>query len=171
MSEISEFETRIKAALERIGHAVVAAEEKNADSPQGGIALEEMTAEMGHLNEALEAERDTNAKLEERVRAIHERQESHVTALEADVAQLREQLAAHDAQVQKLRGVTAQLRANNAELRAANEKSVGDQLLVDAAMKAELEAINVEREAEAAELKAILSDLRPFVQPAQKEEA
>lgn len=171
MSEISEFEARITAALERIGRAVAAAEEKNASGGQGGIASEDMAAEMGRMQEALEVERDTNAQLEERVRAIHEKQQSHVAALEQEVETLRHQLMDHDAEAQKLRSVNTQLRANNTALRAANMQSIGDPALVNEAMVTELEALKVGRDADLVELGAILNELRPFTDAAQKEEA
>jgi vacuolar-type H+-ATPase subunit I/STV1 len=171
MSEISEFEARITAALERIGRAVAAAEEKSLSGGQGGIASEEMAAEMGRMQDALEVERNSNAQLEDRVRAIHEKQQSHVAALEQEVETLRHQLMDHDAETQKLRRVNAQLRANNIALRDANMQSIGDPALVNQAMMTELEAINVGREADLAELGAILTELRPFTDAAQKEEA
>lgn len=171
MSEISDFETRITAALERIGRAVAAVEEQNASNEAGGIASEEMTAEMGRLQEALEAERGTNAQLEERVRAIHEKQQNHVASLEEEVETLRHQLMNHDAETQKLRRVNAQLRANNTALREANVNAIGDPTLVNEALLTELEAIKVGRDADVVELDAILSDLRPFTGAAQQEEA
>ncbi|MFT6168440.1 MAG: hypothetical protein ACJAR9_000550 [Celeribacter sp.] len=171
MSEISEFEARITAALERIGRAVAAAEEQNAANVQGGIASDEMAAEMGRLQEALDVERDTNAQLEERVRAIHEKQQSHVAALEVEVETLRHQLVDHDAETQKLRRVNTQLRSNNTALRDANLNAIGDPALVNKALMTELEAIKVGREADLVELSAILTELRPFTDTAQTEEA
>jgi septal ring factor EnvC (AmiA/AmiB activator) len=169
MSEISDFETRITAALERIGRAVAAAEEQNGSG--GGIASDEMMAKMGQLQEALDAERDTNAQLEERVRAIHEKQQTHVASLEEEVETLRHQLMVHDAETQKLRRVNAQLRANNTALRDANVNAIGDPALVNTALMTELEAIKVGRDSDLIELDAILNDLRPFTDAAQKEEA
>jgi predicted RNase H-like nuclease (RuvC/YqgF family) len=130
-----------------------------------------MAAEMGRMQDALEVERNSNAQLEDRVRAIHEKQQSHVAALEQEVETLRHQLMDHDAETQKLRRVNAQLRANNIALRDANMQSIGDPALVNQAMMTELEAINVGREADLAELGAILTELRPFTDAAQKEEA
>ncbi|MEM5476913.1 hypothetical protein [Pacificibacter sp. AS14] len=168
MSEISDFATRITAALERIGRAVAAAEEQNASS--GGIASDEMMAEMARLQEALDSERDTNVQLEERVRAIHEKQQSHVASLEEEVETLRHQLMNHDAETQKLRRVNVQLRANNTALRESNMNAMGDPALVNKALMTELEAIKVGRDADLVELDAILKDLRPFVDDAPKEE-
>lgn len=173
MSEISDFETRITAALERIGRAVAAAEEQaeEQNASGGGIASDEMMAEMGRLQEALDGERATNLQLEERVRAIHEKQQSHVASLEEEVETLRHQLMNHDAETQKLRRVNAQLRTNNTALREANATAIGDPALVNTALMTELEAIKVGRDADLVELDAILNELRPFTDAAQKEEA
>lgn len=173
MSDISGFEARITGALERIGRAVALAEERAeaaAASSGGGIASDDMMAEMGRLNEALEAERDANAQMEARVRAIHEKQQSHVAALEEEVEHLRRQLMDHDSEMQKLRRVNAQLRDNNAALRAANAEGTGDASLVNKALMVELEALKVARSADAMELDAILADLRAAAENPQTSE-
>ncbi|WP_066703858.1 hypothetical protein [Celeribacter ethanolicus] len=167
MSEISDFEARITAALERIGRAVAVAEER-AEAAQfqadalvgGGVASEVLEAEVARLNDALAEEQSANAQLEERVKAIHDRQESHVAALEDEVETLRRQLMDHDREMQKLRHVNAQLRENNAALRAANAEGLGDAGLIDEGMRAELEALKVAREVDVTELDAILTELR-----------
>lgn len=160
MSEISELEARIGAALERIGRAVAVVEDR-ADSPaEGGIATEEMVAEIGRLNEALEHEREANQGFEARVKAIHERQEGHVAALEQEVAELRRQLSDHDHEMQRLRGVAERLRDNNAALREANAQGLGDAALIDAGLREEIEALKAARASEAAEVAAIVDELR-----------
>ncbi|WP_321362904.1 hypothetical protein [uncultured Celeribacter sp.] len=166
MSEISDFEARITAALERIGRAVAVAEERAeaaTEAPVGGIASEEAEAEIARLHDALEEEKSANSQLEERVKAIHDRQESHVAALEEEVETLRRQLMDHDREMQKLRHVNTQLRDNNAALRAANAEGVGDAGLIDAGLHAEVEALRVARESDVTELDAILTELRAVV--------
>ncbi|WP_417263630.1 hypothetical protein [Celeribacter sp.] len=170
MSEISDFEARITAALERIGRAVAVAEERAeaateaaSDAPVGGIASEAAEAEIARLHDALEEEKTVNSQLEERVKVIHDRQESHVAALEVEVETLRRQLMDHDREMQKLRHVNTQLRDNNAALRAANAEGVGDAGLIDAGLHAEVEALRVARESDVTELDAILTELRAVV--------
>lgn len=170
MSEISDFEARITAALERIGRAVAVAEERAeaateaaSDAPAGGIASAEAEAEIARLHDALEEEKSANSQLEERVKAIHDRQESHVAALEDEVETLRRQLMDHDREMQKLRHVNTQLRDNNAALRAANAEGVGDAGLIDAGLHAEVEALRVARASDVTELDAILTELRAVV--------
>ncbi|GAA3872050.1 hypothetical protein [Celeribacter arenosi] len=171
MGEISEYEARITAALERIGRAVAVAEERAdaAGDGSGGIASEELEAEVGRLREALEAEQETNSQLEARVRAIHEKQKTHVAGLEGEVERLRRQLMDHDGEMQSLRRVNAQLRDNNNALRAANEAGLADPALVNEALASELESLRVARSADALELDAILTDLKSAA--AQAEEA
>ena len=50
-------------------------------------------------------------------------------------------------------------------------QSIGDPALVNEAMVTELEALKVGRDADLTELGAILNELRPFTDAAQKEEA
>ncbi len=88
MSDITELERRITAALDRIGTGLVRI---------GGSG--DASTEAAQLREALETERSANAQLEERVKAIRDRQEQTVSALEAEVARLREAAARHDGEV------------------------------------------------------------------------
>lgn len=160
MSEISEFEVRITAALERIGRAVAVAEDR---AENGGGAGADAGAGIAELTAELEAERDANAQMESRVKAIQDKQETHVATLEQEVESLRNQLIDHDRAMQKLRLVNAQLRDNNAALRAANAEGLGDATLIDEGMRSELEALKMSREADVTELDAILSELRSVV--------
>ncbi|PTQ74501.1 hypothetical protein [Celeribacter persicus] len=160
MSEISDFEARITAALERIGRAVAVAEERAEAAQTGGVASQALEAEVARLNDALEAEQSINAQLEDRVKAIHDRQETHVAALEDEVETLRRQLMDHDREMRKLRHVNAQLRENNAALREANAVGLSDADLINAGMRAELEALKVTRDVDVTELDAILTELR-----------
>ncbi len=172
MSEISDFEARITAALERIGRAVAVAEERAetiAAEAAGGIASEELEAEIARLRDALEEEKAANSQLETRVKAIHERQETHVAGLEAEVETLRRQLADHDREMQKLRLVNTQLRENNTALREANAEGVGNADLIDSGMRAELEALKVTRAADVTELDAILTELRAVMARQQQD--
>lgn len=161
MSEISDFEARITAALERIGRAVSVAEERStaAQAADGGAGAE-AEAEIARLKAALEQQEATNTQLEERVKAIHERQEGHVASLEEEIETLRRQLMDHDREMQKLRHVAATLRDNNAALRAANAEGLADAALIDAGMKGELESLRVAREVDKTELDAIVTELR-----------
>ena len=107
MNDISEFERRITAALDRAQQAL---EELSAGEGEDTAAL---AAE-------LEAERVANQQLEERVRAIKDKQETMVAELEAEVSRLKEALKVRDGEVQSMRAVNENLRSSNAALREAN---------------------------------------------------
>ncbi len=154
MDDISEFQRRIVAALDRAGQAL-----DQLGSGEGGGGSEELAAE-------LEAERVANRQLEERVRAIKEKQETTVARLEDQVSDLRDALAARDAEVQRMRKVNDALRETNASLRDANAQGLAEPELVNAAMMSELDALRAQRTAERAEIEEILATLEPVLKEA-----
>lgn len=153
MSDITELERRITRALDRIGTGL------DGISQPGGSSQELM-----QVREALETERTANAQLEARVKAIRDRQEQTVSALEAEVARLREASGSHEAEVQRLRRVNDQLRQNNQALREANAEGVGDAHLINSSMMTELDSLRASRAADRAELDAVLGELRPLLE-------
>ena len=153
MSNISDFERRITTALDRASQAM---DQLSAGGEGDTTAL---TAE-------LEAERVANQQLEERVRAIKEKQETMVAGLEEDVARLREALKARDAEVQQMRSVNQNLRDSNAALREANAQGLAEPELVNTAMVTELESLRAARDAERAEIEDILATLEPVLKEA-----
>ncbi len=153
MSDISDFERRITAALDR---AQTALEQLGAGDDGNSTAL---AAE-------LEAERVANQQLEERVRAIKEKQETMIAQLEAEVGGLREALNARDAEVQTMRGVNDSLRASNTALREANAQGLAEPELVNAAMVSELDSLRAARDADRAEIEDILAVLEPALKEA-----
>ena len=147
MADIAELEGRVSAALERIG-----------------AALDRLGDEGRGLDAELEAERDANARLEDRVRAIQERQETMVAELEAENARLRAALADRDAGLQRIVAVNETLRDTNAKLRDANRQGIADATLVNDAMEAEIEALRGQRATERAEVEEILARLAPVLE-------
>ena len=150
MSDIAEYERRITAALERAGKAL---EQLSAAQPD----------DQANLAAELEAERVANAQLEERVRAIKEKQETTVAHLEAEVAKLGAALKTRDAEVQSMRAVNEELRQSNAALRNANAQGLADADLVNGAMAGELESLRALRVADRAEIDEILGALEPML--------
>ncbi len=150
MSDISELERRIKAALDRIGTGI---ERLGGD-------------EAGAMAEELAAERAANAQLEERVRAIKERQETQVAALQDEVGSLRAMIEETDSDLRRLRSVNAELRKSNTALREANAKGLADADLVNAGMKAELDALKSLQDGNRAEIDRALSYLEPMLKEA-----
>lgn len=156
MTDMTELERRITAALDRAAQAM----EQMGAAPSGG---EGNSAE---LAAELEAERVANQQLEERVRAIKEKQETTVAELEARVASLTEAVTTRDAEVQSLRSVNEELRASNGKLREANAAGLAEPDLVNSAMVTELESLRAARAADRAEIEDILAALEPVLKEA-----
>ena len=112
MSDIEDLTRRISEALERAASTI-----EGIGAPAGNEA---------DLSEALEAEKTANAQLEERVKAIREKQETLVSELEAQVASLTETLESRDKDLQQIRSVNATLRETTAKLREANAAGLAD---------------------------------------------
>ncbi len=154
MSDIAEYERRITAALDRISKAL--------EAPQAGGDKS--------LAEALEAERTANAQLEERVKAIKNKQETTVQALEKSVADLESEVSSlkaaledRDGGLQRMRRVNEGLRASNVALRDANASALPDAHLINTAMMAELEALRADHKVTSDELAEISRVLDPIL--------
>lgn len=156
MDDFAELESRITAALDRIGQGLEALA-RPAPPPEMD------TTEIDRLNAALEDERTANAQLEERVRAIREKQDRTVEVLSDEVDRLRGLLAGEESGLARLRKVNAELRSNNDALRNAIAEQVAEPHLVNKSMMAELEALRATQAADRAELDAILGEIRPLV--------
>lgn len=161
MSDISDLERRINAAFDRIGKGLERLDGAAAQSPAAENAPDQ--GELDSLRRALEEERSNSAQLEERLRTAREKASATGAQSEAALERLRDQLAATEAQNQRLRGVNDRLRSNNLKLRERNEQMVGDPHLINIAMLNELEALRVTREADVAEMDAILAEMKPLV--------
>lgn len=153
MDDISDYERRITAALDRAQQAL----DKLGVGEAGDTEA---------LKAELEAERVANQQLEERVRAIKDTQEKTVAALEARVSELSDALTARDAELQKIKGVNEELRKSNGALREANASGVADPALVNSAMVTEIESLRAARAAERAEIEDILATLEPILKEA-----
>jgi len=160
MSDTTQAEARITAALERIKQglealpqAAPAASAPEADGP-----------DVSALQAKLDEERTANAQLEERVKVLKERQDGKLAELEAAVETGRARSARMDRELQRLRQVNAELRDNNSQLREALTKGVSEPHLVNKAMLAELDALRATRAADAAEMDAILEELTPIIE-------
>jgi len=153
MNDIAEFERRIVGALDRASQAL----------DQLGAGGDGDTTQ---LKAELEAERVANQQLEERVRAIKEKQETMVARLESEVADLRAALQTRDAEVQQMRSVNDALRESNADLRDANAQGLAEPHLVNKSMMSELESLRAQRAADRTEIEDILATLDPVLQEA-----
>ena len=153
MSETAELEARITAALDRAEQALDALSARDEGDTRA-------------LKEELEAERTANAQLEERVRAIKERQDATVADLEDQVKRLRQAVGSRDGELQRMRAVNAELRQSNQALRDANAEGLADAQLVNSSMLSELEALRATQAADRAEIDDILATLEPVLKEA-----
>lgn len=161
MNDINVLEGRIRAALERVrlgleGSASVAA-------PTVGAPGQDAAALLAQLDE----ERTVNAQLEERVRALKDRQDSKLNALEAQAEAQRGQLAEYDQQMQRLQQANAELRAVAAEMREALMDEVAEPELINRAALAELDALRAVQAADRAEVDGVMAQLAPLLQEAE----
>lgn len=151
MTDITELESRLSAALDRIGQGL----DRFEGGPRGDT--EELGAE-------LSAQQQANAELEHRLKGLRDEQDGRLAAFEARIEAQNAQMAELDGQLQALRRSNAELREVAGELREAMEAELADPSLIDRAMAAELDALRAERDAEVAELDAVLSELKPLVE-------
>lgn len=170
MSEIAELERRISAALERIGRGLDALPSGAAQAAAGAETesgaqeqLHAQQAEITRLAAELATERESNAQLSERVKAVREKQDTGVAALERKVAEMTRQLDVQGLELQRMKKTNVQLRETIRTLREAMEEEVGAPHLINKSMLAELEALRATRAAEMAEMDEILSGLDPLL--------
>ena len=156
MSDISALENRLIAALDRIGAGVQSLDAAPANTGSAPAELETQLSE----------ERTANAQLEERVKALKLRQDNKIAELEARATSYRKQMSELDAELQTLRTSNADMRAMNAQLRDAVTGNVGEPELVNRALMAEVDALQAQRSADAAEADAIIADLKSLVEGA-----
>lgn len=156
MTDVTELEQRITAALERIGTGLGRLTEAQNAAPDAGDAVA--------LQKMLDEERLTNAQLEQRVIAIKDKQETLVKTLEGEVSSLRGDLAAKNEDGERLKNVNLKLRENNQALRDANATGVGDASLINDGKDAELDALRASHASDRAELDSILVQLKPLVE-------
>lgn len=162
MSDITELEGRITAALDRIRKGIV---DRPAAQPQleNDLQLEESIARVTDLEAQLDEERTANAQLEERVKTLKERQDTLISDLTSEAEEHRRSSAKALDESQKLRAVNAELRDINAALRDAVAQDAPDPHLINKGMLAEVEALRATRDADITEVDAVMSELKLLV--------
>jgi len=161
MSDLSQVERRLSAALDRIARQI-----ERGPAPGGTGAEAEAT--IAGLRAALEKERSSSAQLSERVTQVKQRQETTVAQLERRLARLTEQLDLQSLEMLRLKKANARLIEANTGLRAAQAEGFPDATMVNRSMSAELEALQAERRAEMAEMEEILAELKPLIAAGQR---
>lgn len=153
MSDISELESRITAALDRIAWSV-----ENGLGQANAPATAAPTSD-SELAEELEIERATNQKLS----AAREQTMAQIERLEIRVTRLTDRLEQTEAENKRLENVIATLSQNNDALREANAAYQGDASSADAGANAQLEHLRALRDADRDELDDIMAELAPIV--------
>jgi uncharacterized protein (UPF0335 family) len=167
MTEISELEGRISAALDRIRSGVSALENKAVVSGDTPAAASSDDGRVAALEADLAAQKEANAQLEERVKVLKSRQDGVIAELNSGAERAKEQLQSFEADLEKLRGENAALREVSENLRKAAEGEGVDAAMINRVLQAELEALRALRAAEAAEVATILSELKPLIEEAK----
>ena len=153
MSDVADLGDRITLALDRIRKGIAA--KGRADVAEQSVF------------DALQAERATNKDLIAQITRYKEEQDRKLDDLTSRVENQAAQLQQADAQMQSLRAATDQLRDLNAKLRTALSEGL-DPALLDHALSAEVEALRALRAADAAEVDAILAELKPLIEEAAR---
>ncbi len=164
MNEIEELQSRIAAAMDRIGAGVA------------GLGAQEDIGVVEELRAKLDEEKLANAQLDERLTTLKSKHAAEMSAqkaeldnsaemetIRAETATQAEAMALLDMDVQRLRQANDQLRDSNAALRNANEEGVGEPHLINKAMLAELESLRASRATDTAEVSAVLAKLGPLL--------
>lgn len=163
MTEISELEGRISAALDRIRAGVGTLSVSQPAQPEP-VADDGRVAE---LMAELEAEKQAKAQLEERVKALKERQDTVVADLTAKVDAAKSQAVVFEEKLEDLRLRFVDLSESAQKLRIAAVSGVTEPDLINRAVMAELDAVKALRTAEAEEVGAILNELKPIIEGAK----
>lgn len=171
MSQIEELQSRITAAMERIGNGVAilsetaeAATASAAEATAEAAALAEAQANAepdAELTAALEEERLVNAQLEERVKRLKARHAEELAAAQAgtDDNALMAEVDALKTELEDLKAESAKVSDLETELASAKEalSSVQDDEEVDA-LKAELDAARAQLD-DTSEVDALRSEI------------
>ena len=115
----------------------------------------------------LEAEKQAKAQLEERVKALKERQDTVVADLTAKVDAAKSQAVVFEEKLEDLRIRFVDLSESAQKLRIAAVSGVTEPDLINRAVMAELDAVKALRTAEAEEVGAILNELKPIIEGAK----
>lgn len=189
MSEISELERRITAALDRIArdvdvlaarpavaesteesHSEQGADQDPSDVVENAAEAAATAEELAGLKQQLEDEKLANQQLEERLKSLRLKLDKKDAEAELAMSDLISSMAELDGALQALRQSSAELRGSSEALRQGAAAGVSDPEAINAAMAAELAALQAERQAEAAEGGAILTAMEPLLTRAEEKE-
>ncbi len=154
MSDITELERRITAALDHIGRKIEA------------YSVPEPVEASVDVSEDLAQEREANSQLTARNTELNEQLEAQAKAAEAvenklseRMRRLRQQVSDLDHTISKLRRVNQQLRDNNDALRTANAEGSSEPHLINQSMMNEIESLRAAQSADQAEMETVRGEL------------
>lgn len=165
MQDITELERRIAVALERIGKGVDRIHARNAAAaappppPAQAQAAAPASEDVAVLRALLEEERTANAQLQERLRAVKDKDLVVQSQLQEKVEKMTRQLDVQGLELQRMRKTAISLREQLRVLREAQAAGLAEPHLVNKAMLAELDALRATRLTEMAELDEIAAAL------------
>lgn len=174
MDDIAELERRITSALVRIGQGLEGLARSEGDArgaPVATLADGAAEAEIARLNEALDEEKMVTAQLQERIRALRDRDAADRRPLQTEVERLTRLLDSQGLEMQRLKKTVSSLREQLRLLTEAQAEGRIEPHLINKAMLTELEALRALRGAEAAELDEIIAALDPLAASAQQDGA
>jgi hypothetical protein len=173
MSDITELERRITAALDRIGTGLdgLAPPAPAGPDPEMQAKLVAAETRAAELAQALSDEKLANGQLEERMKTVRETADRHASAMDIQAYEQQQATARLDADLQRLRRAAEDLRVSNLSLRDALEKGLTEPHLINKAMLAELETLRATRSVEIAQADAVLATLEPLVKRAAQDAA
>ncbi|WP_309668161.1 hypothetical protein [Tabrizicola sp.] len=159
MQNITDLEQRITSALERIGKGV-----DRLDGAPRAKPVQTPAAPDQALRTQLEEEKTLTAQLQDRLRALKDRDSQ--TGLQEKIDRLTQQLDVQGLELQRMRRTTAALREQLALLGQAQASGVTDPQLINKSMVVELDALRATRLTEMAEMDEILAALEPHLSEA-----
>lgn len=154
MSDITELERRITAALDHIGQKIEA------------YSIPEPVAAPADVSDELAAEREANSQLTARNTELNEQLAAQTKSADAienkfseRVSRLRQQVSDLDHTISKLRRINQQLRDNNDALRTANAEGSSEPHLINQSMMNEVESLRAAQSADQAEMETVRDEL------------
>ena len=161
MQDLTELEQRLAIALDRIGTAI-------AGLPVEISAAEDPAAN-ADLQLALDEERMLCAQLNERLRAVKEKDTQTQTQYGEKFEHMARQLDAQGAELKRMRNTNVQLREVLHILREAAAQGLADPQLVNRAILAELDALRATCLTEVAQMDEILAELAPLIEEVRED--
>lgn len=161
--DIVALEKRLSAALERIRAGIGHLGAKTPETgPDGSDEVAGLVAELA-------SEKETTAKLTEEVAALQAMQDGKFEEVAVLTEKAKGQLTRYEKEVQRLKAANAELRDINSKLRDAMQADLDESAaaLVNEALQAELSSLRAVRAADAAEVDAVLADLKPIIEGAR----